>query len=84
MNLDQLHALNVATETPARKMLTALQLKAIDDARVVTTGGRAVRKHGQVLTETGHVYAGTVPADEVARRRARNKVARASRRANRK
>lgn len=32
----------------------------------------------------GHIYAGTVPADEVARRRKANKVARASRRQNRK
>ena len=30
-----------------------------------------------------HVYAGTVPAAEIARRRAANKVARASRRQNR-
>ncbi len=30
-----------------------------------------------------HVYAGTVPAAEVARRRAKNKVAKASRKANR-
>ncbi|GAA2230045.1 hypothetical protein N1031_06785 [Herbiconiux moechotypicola] len=37
------------------------------------------------LTWTGkHVYAGTVPADEVMRRRRRNKAARASRRLNRK
>ncbi|AYN59142.1 hypothetical protein HOU52_gp57 [Arthrobacter phage Yang] len=31
-----------------------------------------------------HIYAGTVPAAEVARRRKANKVARASRRMNRK
>lgn len=31
-----------------------------------------------------HIYAGTVPAAEVARRRKANKVARASRRLNRK
>jgi len=31
-----------------------------------------------------HVYAGTVPAETVARRRAANKVARKSRRANRR
>lgn len=31
-----------------------------------------------------HIYAGTVPAKEIARRRAANKVARVSRRHNRK
>lgn len=31
----------------------------------------------------GHIYAGTVPAAEVARRRKRNKMARVSRRINR-
>lgn len=36
------------------------------------------------LNELGkHIYAGTVPAKEVARRRVKNKMARKSRRANR-
>lgn len=36
------------------------------------------------LNRTGkHIYAGTVPAATIAKRRARNKVARASRRVNR-
>jgi len=34
--------------------------------------------------QSKHVYAGTVPATVVARRRAKNKVARQSRRANRR
>ena len=33
--------------------------------------------------QSKHVYAGTVPAKEIARRRAANKVARVSRRKNR-
>lgn len=35
------------------------------------------------LQNSKHVYAGTVPPNVIARRRAANKVARASRRANR-
>jgi len=36
------------------------------------------------MNSLSHVYAGTVPAATVARRRAANRVARASRRANRR
>lgn len=83
MKLSDLHALNEAARTPGRNMLEALQVKAAGETRVVTAGGRAVRKHGHTLTETGHIYAGTVPPEVVAKRRARNKRARAARRAAR-
>ena len=45
---------------------------------------KASRAMLAALNRSGkHIYAGTVPAAEVARRRAANKVARRSRRANR-
>lgn len=47
------------------------------DAKTATLNALQAQRTGK------HVYAGTVPAHVVAKRRARNKVAKASRRANR-
>lgn len=46
-------------------------------------GALQARRRPQGFTGAKHVYAGTVPDHVIARRRAANKVARASRRTNR-
>lgn len=52
-------------------------LAALNIAQVPTLAGPA-------RVSAGHIYAGTVPADVVAKRRARNKAARKARRVQRK
>ena len=63
-----MHALTVAPEAPLYSVDSAYQ-------RRILAGLNSLGKH---------VYAGTVPASEKARRRAANKAARSARKANRK
>lgn len=67
---------------PARGALFALQRKYSSNGPLhVGHNGKHVVSIGE---RAGHIYAGTVPYAEVERRRAKNRVARKSRRINRR
>lgn len=61
-------------------MNLAALIDGLDDQKAMNSRAFLIALSGR----NGHTYGGTVPAAEVAKRRAKNRVARASRRVNRK
>jgi hypothetical protein len=89
MNLEQLRAITVSQlVTPSRQMLSALQTrrpgKQKPQAPQNREARRAAKRDRSPFSAMGQLYAGTVTAEEVEKRRAANRVARKSRAVNRK